>query len=365
MIIRHCPECGGPLQRQWIEQRNRLYCPVCRLPIYENPVPATAALVTDPAGHLLLVRRAVDPGKGFWCLPGGFIEADETPEESVLRELREETGLAGTIDAFVGIEMSSVVADKKVMVIAYRISTLPTTPVAGDDAAEVGFFPWTDLPPIAFQSHIRLIEKAAAPVNRAFPGRFGAYLITSGDHLIVAREACAAGVKVIQYRDKSASPQTLLEAAMAIRAITQDSRTLFIVNDHIDIALISGADGVHLGQDDIPIAAARTISPPGFFIGKSTHSLEQALLAESDGADYIGIGPVFATPTKENYVPIGLETVQTVLQRVRIPVVAIGGMNLGNLELVQTIGAVNVAMVREFQQETQAKIAKVNHLLVP
>ena len=134
----------------------------------------------------------------------------------------------------------------------------------------------------------------------------------------------------------------------------------FIVNDSIDIALLAGADGVHLGQDDIPIIEARKITPPGFLIGISTHSLEQALEAERLGADYIGSGPVFATPTKEDYVPIGPETVKRVLQSVHIPVVAIGGLNMDNLPELRAVGAKNFAMVRAFQVKTEETVKRIN-----
>ncbi|MEJ2356446.1 MAG: thiamine phosphate synthase, partial [candidate division WOR-3 bacterium] len=152
---------------------------------------------------------------------------------------------------------------------------------------------------------------------------FGAYVITSKDHVKIAGEACKGGARIIQYRDKSSSRQDMLEIADKIRKITKKSGSLFIINDFIDIARMSGADGVHLGQDDIPIQRAREITPEGFIIGISTHSLEQAKEAEEKGADYIGIGPVFSTPTKENYTPIGLSTVEEVLRSVNIPVVAI------------------------------------------
>ncbi len=192
---------------------------------------------------------------------------------------------------------------------------------------------------------------------------FGAYVITSKNHVKIAGEACKGGARVIQYRDKSSSRQDMLEIADKIRKITRKSGSLFIINDFIDIARMSGADGVHLGQDDIPIQRAREITPEGFIVGISTHSLEQAKEAEEKGADYIGIGPVFSTPTKENYTPIGLSTVEEVLRSVNIPVVAIGGINIENLVHLIKIGTRNVAMVREFQENTLEKVKKVNFSL--
>jgi len=192
---------------------------------------------------------------------------------------------------------------------------------------------------------------------------FGAYVITSGDHIKVAREACEAGSRIIQYRDKDSSGKEMLRIADKIREITKKFNTLFIVNDFIDIAHKSGADGVHLGQDDVPPEKARKITPDNFIIGISTHSLEQAIDAEKAGADYIGIGPVFTTPTKEKYDPIGLSIVEEVIRSVKIPVVVIGGLNLNNIAELTKIGVKNIAMVRAFQENTGEKVKKVNFLL--
>ncbi|MBU4268243.1 MAG: thiamine phosphate synthase [Acidobacteria bacterium] len=192
---------------------------------------------------------------------------------------------------------------------------------------------------------------------------WGAYVITSQDHLQIAEQACSGGARVIQYRDKTAPPPRRLEIARAIRRVTRQHGALFIVNDHIDTALLSAADGVHLGQDDLGITEARKIVPAGFLIGRSTHSLDQAVEAQGQGAHYIGIGPVFATPTKENYPPIGLETLCQVAAAITIPFVAIGGITLQNLAGISRAGAVNVAMVREFQKETAQTVRAVNKVL--
>ena len=192
---------------------------------------------------------------------------------------------------------------------------------------------------------------------------FGAYVITSKDHVKIAREACRGGARIIQYRDKTSTRKEMLSIADKIREITKKFNSLFIVNDFIDIAHMSGADGVHLGQEDIPIKRAREITPDDFIIGVSTHSLEQAIDAEKAGADYIGIGPVFATPTKENYKPIGVSTVKEVLANVGIPIVAIGGLNIENINELIEIGIQNVAMVRAFQEKTGEKVKKANFLL--
>ena len=190
--------------------------------------------------------------------------------------------------------------------------------------------------------------------------KMGAYVITSGDHITIAKNACEAGARILQYRDKHSTRKEMTAIARQIRKYTAESGTLFIINDYIDLAMIVGADGVHLGQDDISIHDARKITPEGFIIGVSTHSLEQAVEAERSGADYIGIGPVFATPTKEDYIPIGIETVKQVSETVNIPFVAIGGLNLSNIHRLRELGVFNVAMVREYQEDTRSVIREIN-----
>jgi thiamine-phosphate diphosphorylase len=362
-----CHGCGGRLTEKYVEDRERLFCPACGEPVYENPVPSTAAVVIDEKGQLLLVKRKVEPKIGQWCLPGGFLELDETPEDGCLRELEEETGLSGEIDRWVGNISSKNALYKTVVVMGYTVKNMSGRLQARDDCLDARFFSLETMPPIAFASHRTIVENALKQEHvrnkrphTAQTGDWGAYVITSGNHIEIAENACKAGAKILQYRDKTSSRKVMLEQAKTIRAITREHGTLFIVNDYIDIAMLCAADGVHLGQDDIPIAAARTITPGHFIIGRSTHSLEQALEAVRQGADYIGSGPVFATPTKENYIPIGIQTLEEVLKRVDIPVVAIGGLNPGNISELRQYGARNFAMVRAFLQNTGAVVRQIN-----
>ncbi len=369
-----CYYCGNRLTDKQIEGQNRLFCSRCNRPIYENPLPATAAVVFNENHDVLLVKRNVEPKIGEWCLPGGFVELYEDPEKACLRELTEETGLVGEIDYWAGNVLSDSPIYKSVIVMGYGIKNVSGQLKAGDDCDSAAFFkPGISMPPIAFRSHLKILENALAgkTIHKNFregtvsldlsdPGCFGAYVITSGDHLELAKKACRAGARVLQYRDKKAERGELLKMAQEIRKITATAHTLFIVNDFIDIALLSNADGVHLGQDDIPIAEARKITPPDFIIGVSTHSLAQALEAEKQGADYIGCGPVFATPTKEHYPPIGPDTVKQVMESVHIPVVTIGGLNLDNIPLLRKVGARNFAMVRAFQENTESVVEKIN-----
>ena len=366
-----CPYCQHILSTKFIEDRQRLYCPQCRIPIYENPIPATAAVYFNKNREILLVMRKVDPKKGEWCLPGGFVEIEETPEQCCLRELKEETNLRGVISKLMGVYLSDSPVYKSVLVIGYLMRDVEGEIAAGDDAEEVCFFPIDRLPMIAFESHrslihdgIRLFENLRpAPVVNESPIHFGAYVITSNSHSQVAENACRGGARIVQYRDKDPDKKSVLARAMEIRAITRKNNSLFVVNDYIDIACLVLADGVHLGQDDLPIKEARTILPGHSIIGVSTHSLEQALRGQADGADYIAIGPVFPTPTKENYSPVGLETVKKVIKAVSVPVVAIGGITLDHVSELKEAGVENVAMVREFQHNTSQVVKEINRRL--
>lgn len=153
-----------------------------------------------------------------------------------------------------------------------------------------------------------------------------------------------SGVKFIQYREKDRTRKEIYNEALLLRKLTKEFNASFIVNDHADIALAVDADGVHLGQDDLPLKEARKILGTKKIIGISTHSIEQAVDAEQDGADYIGFGPVFHTSTKDAGDPKGCAMLKEVKQLIRIPVIAIGGINLGNLQQVLDAGADAVAV---------------------
>ena len=158
IIKKFCPVCGGRLVQQHIEGRLRQFCTTCHLPMYENPVPAVCVVVVDTHGRLALVKRAVDPKKGMWCLPGGFMELGETPEEAAARELREETGLTGRMGPLLGI-MSAPNRDyHTVLMVGYLITDPAGTMTAGDDADQCRWFTPAALPPIAFPSHQAFIE---------------------------------------------------------------------------------------------------------------------------------------------------------------------------------------------------------------
>lgn len=152
-----------------------------------------------------------------------------------------------------------------------------------------------------------------------------------------------AGVKCIQYREKDLSRREIYANAVTLRELTRLFDATLIINDHADIALAVGADGVHLGQDDLPLKEARKIMG-GRIVGISTHNLDQAKEAELGGADYIGFGPVFHTTTKDAGTPKGTDNIRTIKEDVSIPVVAIGGISLDNIASVVEAGADAVAL---------------------
>ncbi len=165
-------------------------------------------------------------------------------------------------------------------------------------------------------------------------------------HAELATQAVDGGADVIQLRDKRLPAPDLLEAATAIRKITRDSGALFIMNDHLDLALRVGADGVHLGAADIPLPEARSLSPPGFIIGASVGSVAGALRAEAAGADYVALSPTFATGSKSDAGPgFGLFVLSAIRAAVSVPLIAIGGINAGNVADVIAAGADGVAVI--------------------
>ena len=159
--------------------------------------------------------------------------------------------------------------------------------------------------------------------------------------------ALIAGAHLLQLRQKRSGDQHFLSRSCQLKTLCAEYQVPFIVNDRPDIAFLSAADGLHLGQDDLDIDAARKIVGEEMPIGRSTHSLEQALVAEAEGADYIGFGPVFKTPSKENPDPVvGIEKLREVVSRISLPVVAIGGINHENIALVRDTGPDGIGVIR-------------------
>jgi thiamine-phosphate pyrophosphorylase len=195
------------------------------------------------------------------------------------------------------------------------------------------------------------------------------YLVTSpSENLLATVEASLkAGLNLVQYREKNADDTVRLQRARQLCQLCHQYNALFITNDRADIALAVGADGVHLGQQDIPIALARQILGSNKIIGRSTTNKEEMEKAIAEGADYIGVGPVYATPTKAGKAPAGLEYVRYAAANSSIPWFAIGGIDVDHIAEVIDAGAERVAVVRaivESQQPdlvTQQLISQLNN----
>jgi thiamine-phosphate pyrophosphorylase len=161
-----------------------------------------------------------------------------------------------------------------------------------------------------------------------------------------AISAINAGVKIIQYREKELSTREMYQEAKVIREITKDKGTILIINDRIDIALAVNADGVHIGQDDMPFEIAKEILGADKIIGLTVHNVDEAIVAEKLGADYLGVSPIFSTTTKKDAgKPAGLELIKKIKENVKTPLVAIGGINYDNIDEVLKVGIRNVAVI--------------------
>ncbi|WP_448598972.1 thiamine phosphate synthase [Thermoleptolyngbya sp.] len=196
------------------------------------------------------------------------------------------------------------------------------------------------------RSHDRLMQKLR---------RSPLYLVTSPhEHLLpIVEAALQGGLSLVQYRDKNADDPTRLQLAEKLCHLCRRYDALFLVNDRVDIALAVDADGVHLGQQDIPIALARQILGPNRIVGRSTTNPEEMQRALDEGADYIGVGPVYETPTKAGKAAAGLDYVRYAATHSPVPWFAIGGIDAENLGAVMAAGATQVAVVRAIMQSQQ------------
>ncbi len=156
----YCPYCGKPLERREGDGRSRLYCGEERRFIYENPIPAATAIVTDESGKMLLILRSREPGRGRWALPGGFIEMGESPADAARRELEEECGVRASDPSLVDIIFQeSAYYGASILIIGYSFAGYEGRPRPGDDAADLAFFDPSLLPDMAFEAHGRMIKR--------------------------------------------------------------------------------------------------------------------------------------------------------------------------------------------------------------
>jgi thiamine-phosphate pyrophosphorylase len=202
-----------------------------------------------------------------------------------------------------------------------------------------------------YDLEVALLRAGAGEERRQRLARARLYLVTTPMpelDRVVAR-ALTAGLRLVQYRAKADSgleDRQRLEQALRLRHLCAEHGALFLVNDRIDLALAVDADGVHLGQADLPVAVARDLLGPERLIGRSTRGFEQLREAAAAGCDYAGVGPVHATPTKAGREPVGLECVRAAATTASIPFFAIGGIDATNLAAVRAAGADRVAVVR-------------------
>ncbi len=177
----------------------------------------------------------------------------------------------------------------------------------------------------------------------------------------VFRAVAEGGAKLVQLREKHWGKRALYDLAVACRPIANEHGMLLIINDHVDVALAACADGVHLGQDDLPVPAARSLSET-LWIGNSTHNLEEALRAQQEGADCINIGPLFPTQTKEvGYDTLGVEIMQSIAGQIELPFSVMGGIKGRHIPELVKAGALRIAMVTEITQASDV-VAKVREL---
>lgn len=186
---------------------------------------------------------------------------------------------------------------------------------------------------------------------------FGLYMILTRPaigHIAAAETAVRCGVRMLQLREKDIPDRELLHLARAVRAVTRGTETRFIVNDRPDIAMLCDADGVHVGQDDLPITEVRRVAGDRMIVGLSTHSIAQAQAAQTiEGVDYIGFGPIYPTTTKAVPDPeVGTEQLQAVVSFSQLPVVAIGGIFPENLPNVLASGTRNLCLVRYLMESS-------------
>jgi len=177
------------------------------------------------------------------------------------------------------------------------------------------------------------------------------------DFYACIEEAIKGGVKIVQLREKNISTKDFYKKALKVKEICKNYGVLFIINDRLDIAQAVGADGVHLGQSDMPIEEARKILKDKFLIGATARNIEEAKKVELLGADYIGSGAIFGTSTKDNAKKLEMEELKKIVASVKIPVFAIGGININNVSSLKNIGLQGICAVSGILSEKDCKKA--------
>ncbi|MCF7786478.1 MAG: thiamine phosphate synthase [Prosthecobacter sp.] len=190
--------------------------------------------------------------------------------------------------------------------------------------------------------------------------------VTAANVESMTDQLCLGGADVIQLRAKKLEAQEIERLARLMLPITRSHGVPLVINDHLEVAAAIGSEGIHVGQDDDAVAKARAVVGSACFVGKSTHSLAQAVAAQAEGADYIGFGPLYATGTKPDYVPVGLSDIAEVHRRVTLPIFCIGGVNASRLDEVIAAGAHRVVVVSAFllANDVTAEVSALKKRLV-
>jgi len=165
-------------------------------------------------------------------------------------------------------------------------------------------------------------------------------------HVELTRQAIAGGADTIQFRQKSGSTREMIDIARRMKSLCEKADVSFIVNDRLDVALAAEADGVHLGQDDFPLPLARKLMGPDKIIGGSASDMEEARICLSEGADYVGFGPVFPTTSKDDAGPVsGIDRLKEIVENIPLPIIVIGGVSAENTPAVMRAGAAGIAVI--------------------
>ena len=282
---------------------------------------------------------------------------------SDLRSLREAAGIPGSaadrdrlafLDVIDPDERGPTRRSREVAVAALdaaerTIALVSALAPGGGSALPAGWTEWrTRAERVLARVRVRLGASLRAERARRIRGL---YVIVDPEHtkgrppLDIARAALRGGTAAIQYRDKLSDAGAFLETARSFKALCDEHNALFLVNDDAVMARLARADGLHVGQTDLPIAEARTILADDQIVGQSTHSVQEALDSEAQYADYVAVGAIYRTGTKAVTHPVTLETLAEVKRRVAVPVVAIGGINVDNVRPVIDAGADTVCVI--------------------